>query len=100
MGRLRETVDVARVMAFLATDLSEWIDGQVIRVNGGFTVCWYLCCSILALCKNGPIFAANLCCLFITLVWTVTKGQLYRSSRLQSDPAHFQKVTVLRRVSF
>ncbi|OWM78805.1 NADPH-dependent aldehyde reductase-like protein, chloroplastic isoform X2 [Punica granatum] len=36
MGRLGETEDVAPVVGFLATDASEGINGQVIRVNGGF----------------------------------------------------------------
>nr|ALT06547.1 short-chain type dehydrogenase/reductase-like protein [Acer truncatum] len=35
-GRLGETKDVAPVVGFLATDASEWINGQVIRVNGGY----------------------------------------------------------------
>ncbi|KAJ0982557.1 hypothetical protein J5N97_010812 [Dioscorea zingiberensis] len=35
MGRLGETTDVAPAVGFLATDAAEWINGQVIRVNGG-----------------------------------------------------------------
>lgn len=35
-GRLGQTQDVAPVVGFLATDASEWINGQVIRVNGGY----------------------------------------------------------------
>ncbi|XP_004493647.1 NADPH-dependent aldehyde reductase-like protein, chloroplastic [Cicer arietinum] len=35
-GRLGETKDIASVVGFLATDASEWINGQVIRVNGGY----------------------------------------------------------------
>ncbi|KAJ0013158.1 NADPH-dependent aldehyde reductase-like protein, chloroplastic [Pistacia vera] len=34
--RLGETKDVAPVVGFLATDASEWVNGQVIRVNGGY----------------------------------------------------------------
>ncbi|KAK2638176.1 hypothetical protein Ddye_025971 [Dipteronia dyeriana] len=33
-GWLEETKDLASVVGFLATDASEWINGQVIRVNG------------------------------------------------------------------
>ncbi|KAI4296485.1 hypothetical protein L6164_036438 [Bauhinia variegata] len=36
LGRLGETKDVAPVVGFLATDASEWVNGQVIRVNGGY----------------------------------------------------------------
>nr|KYP63782.1 Short-chain type dehydrogenase/reductase [Cajanus cajan] len=36
MGRLGETKDVAPVVAFLATDASEWVNGQILRVNGGY----------------------------------------------------------------
>ncbi|GAV72693.1 adh_short_C2 domain-containing protein [Cephalotus follicularis] len=36
LGRLGETQDVAPVVGFLATDASEWVNGQVIRVNGGY----------------------------------------------------------------
>ncbi|KAH7661544.1 Short-chain dehydrogenase/reductase SDR protein [Dioscorea alata] len=35
MGRLGETKDVAPVVGFLATDAAEWVNGQVVRVNGG-----------------------------------------------------------------
>jgi 3-oxoacyl-[acyl-carrier protein] reductase len=35
-NRLGETKDVAPVVGFLATDASEWVNGQVIRVNGGY----------------------------------------------------------------
>ncbi|OWM78806.1 NADPH-dependent aldehyde reductase-like protein, chloroplastic [Punica granatum] len=34
-GRLAETYDIDRVVGFLASDASEWINGQVIGVNGG-----------------------------------------------------------------
>ncbi|KAG6737507.1 hypothetical protein POTOM_059033 [Populus tomentosa] len=34
-GRLGETKDVAPLVGFLASDAGEWINGQVIRVNGG-----------------------------------------------------------------
>ncbi|MDF2565898.1 MAG: 3-oxoacyl-(acyl-carrier-protein) reductase [Massilibacillus sp.] len=35
-GRLGETADIARVVLFLASEESQWITGQTIRVNGGF----------------------------------------------------------------
>ncbi|GAV59380.1 adh_short_C2 domain-containing protein [Cephalotus follicularis] len=38
LGRLGEPKDINQVVGFLATDAGEWINGQVIRVNGGFTV--------------------------------------------------------------
>ncbi|KAK3405224.1 NADPH-dependent aldehyde reductase-like protein, chloroplastic [Eucalyptus grandis] len=34
-GRLGETKDVAPLVGFLATDAAEWVNGQVIRANGG-----------------------------------------------------------------
>lgn len=36
MGRLGETADVSPVVGFLAGDSSEWVNGQTIRVNGGY----------------------------------------------------------------
>jgi len=36
MGRIAETTDVASVVTFLASDAAAWVNGQVIRVNGGF----------------------------------------------------------------
>ncbi|KAE9599630.1 hypothetical protein Lal_00046027 [Lupinus albus] len=36
LGRLGETKDVAPLVGFLATDSGEWVNGQVIRVNGGY----------------------------------------------------------------
>ncbi|XP_027351960.1 NADPH-dependent aldehyde reductase-like protein, chloroplastic [Abrus precatorius] len=36
MERLGETKDIAPVVAFLASDGGEWVNGQIIRVNGGF----------------------------------------------------------------
>lgn len=36
LGRLGETKDVAPVIGFLASDAGEWVNGQVIRVNGGY----------------------------------------------------------------
>ncbi|KAL5719833.1 3-oxoacyl-[acyl-carrier-protein] reductase [Ranunculus cassubicifolius] len=36
LGRLGEIEDVAPVVGFLAGDNSEWINGQTIRVNGGY----------------------------------------------------------------
>ncbi|XP_043690856.1 NADPH-dependent aldehyde reductase-like protein, chloroplastic [Telopea speciosissima] len=38
LGRLGETQDITHIVGFLASDSGEWINGQVIRVNGGFTV--------------------------------------------------------------
>ncbi|KAE8098366.1 hypothetical protein FH972_016435 [Carpinus fangiana] len=38
LGRLGEPKDVTHVVGFLASDAGEWINGQVIRVNGGFVV--------------------------------------------------------------
>ncbi|CAL4933769.1 unnamed protein product [Urochloa decumbens] len=35
MGRIAETTDIAPVVAFLASEASYWVNGQVIRVNGG-----------------------------------------------------------------
>nr|CAB3494542.1 unnamed protein product [Digitaria exilis] len=36
MGRLAETTEVASVVTFLVSDAAAWVNGQVIRVNGGF----------------------------------------------------------------
>nr|CAD1827510.1 unnamed protein product [Ananas comosus var. bracteatus] len=36
LGRIGETKDVAPVVGFLVSDAAEWVNGQVIRVNGGF----------------------------------------------------------------
>ncbi|XP_056158396.1 NADPH-dependent aldehyde reductase-like protein, chloroplastic [Syzygium oleosum] len=38
LGRLGEGKDVAEVVGFLASDAGEWVNGQVIRVNGGFVI--------------------------------------------------------------
>ena len=38
LGRLGEPRDVAQVVGFLAGDAGEWINGQVIRVNGGLVI--------------------------------------------------------------
>ncbi|XP_042481459.1 NADPH-dependent aldehyde reductase-like protein, chloroplastic [Macadamia integrifolia] len=38
LGRLGEPQDIGHIVGFLASDAGEWINGQVIRVNGGFTV--------------------------------------------------------------
>ena len=35
MGRIGETKDVTPLVGFLCTDEGEWVNGQVIRVNGG-----------------------------------------------------------------
>lgn len=36
LNRLGVTEDVAPLVGFLATGASEWVNGQVIRVNGGY----------------------------------------------------------------
>ncbi|PKA56973.1 Short-chain type dehydrogenase/reductase [Apostasia shenzhenica] len=36
MGRIGEPTDVAPMVGFLASDAAEWVNGQVIRVNGGY----------------------------------------------------------------
>ncbi|XP_027361451.1 NADPH-dependent aldehyde reductase-like protein, chloroplastic [Abrus precatorius] len=36
LGRLGEAKDIAPVVGFLVSDAAEWINGQVIRVNGGY----------------------------------------------------------------
>jgi 3-oxoacyl-[acyl-carrier protein] reductase len=36
MGRIGEPADVAPIVGFLCTDDAGWINGQVIRVNGGY----------------------------------------------------------------
>ncbi|KAF0901963.1 hypothetical protein E2562_011793 [Oryza meyeriana var. granulata] len=36
MGRIGEPMDVAPVVGFLCSDAAGWINGQVIRVNGGY----------------------------------------------------------------
>ncbi|KAF6134248.1 hypothetical protein GIB67_010047 [Kingdonia uniflora] len=36
LSRLGETKDVAPIVGFLVTDAGEWINGQVVRANGGF----------------------------------------------------------------
>ncbi|KAG2322928.1 hypothetical protein Bca52824_016141 [Brassica carinata] len=38
MGRIGEPKDVAEIVGFLAGDGGEWINGQVIRTNGGLVV--------------------------------------------------------------
>ncbi|KAG8371807.1 hypothetical protein BUALT_Bualt12G0001600 [Buddleja alternifolia] len=38
LGRLGQPNDVAQIIGFLASDAGEWVNGQVIRVNGGFVV--------------------------------------------------------------
>lgn len=35
-GRLGETEDIAGVILFLASEESQWVTGQILRVNGGF----------------------------------------------------------------
>lgn len=36
LGRLGETEDIAGVILFLASEESQWVTGQTLRVNGGF----------------------------------------------------------------
>ncbi len=36
LGRIGEVEDIARVVAFLASEDARWITGQNLRVNGGF----------------------------------------------------------------
>ncbi|CAI9782714.1 unnamed protein product [Fraxinus pennsylvanica] len=38
LGRLGEPNDIAQLVGFLVTDAGEWVNGQVIRANGGFVV--------------------------------------------------------------
>ncbi|KAL2480403.1 NAD(P)-binding Rossmann-fold superfamily protein [Abeliophyllum distichum] len=38
LGRLGEPNDIAQLVGFLVTNAGEWVNGQVIRVNGGFVV--------------------------------------------------------------
>ncbi|KAM7250353.1 hypothetical protein ACFE04_022236 [Oxalis oulophora] len=38
LGRLGEPKDITPIVGLLATDAGEWINGQVIRANGGYTV--------------------------------------------------------------
>lgn len=38
LNRLGEPKDVSQLVGFLAADAGEWINGQIIRVNGGFAV--------------------------------------------------------------
>jgi 3-oxoacyl-[acyl-carrier protein] reductase len=38
LGRIGQPLDVARVALFLASELSEWMTGQTISVNGGTTM--------------------------------------------------------------
>lgn len=38
LGRLGQPKDVAQLVGFLATDAGEWINGQIVRVNGGLVI--------------------------------------------------------------
>ncbi|XP_010450301.1 PREDICTED: short-chain type dehydrogenase/reductase-like [Camelina sativa] len=38
MGRIGEPKDISEIVGFLAGDGGEWINGQVIRANGGFVI--------------------------------------------------------------
>ncbi|XP_050212808.1 uncharacterized protein LOC126664459 [Mercurialis annua] len=38
LGRLGQPKDISEIVGFLASDAGEWINGQVIRANGGFIV--------------------------------------------------------------
>ena len=35
-GRIGEVKEISPVVGFLATDSAEWVNGQIIRVNGGY----------------------------------------------------------------
>jgi NAD(P)-dependent dehydrogenase (short-subunit alcohol dehydrogenase family) len=37
LGRIGEPDDVADAVLFFASDMSRWVTGQVLSVNGGFT---------------------------------------------------------------
>ncbi|MDP8958841.1 MAG: SDR family oxidoreductase [Actinomycetota bacterium] len=37
LGRLGEPIDIANAILFLASDLSDWITGQVLSVSGGYS---------------------------------------------------------------
>ncbi|XP_058738041.1 NADPH-dependent aldehyde reductase-like protein, chloroplastic [Vicia villosa] len=37
-GRIGEVKEISTVVGFLATDSAEWVNGQIIRVNGGYIV--------------------------------------------------------------
>ncbi|KAI4356386.1 hypothetical protein L6164_000413 [Bauhinia variegata] len=38
LGRLGETKDISPLVGFLVSDAGEWINGQIVRANGGFVV--------------------------------------------------------------
>jgi 3-oxoacyl-[acyl-carrier protein] reductase len=38
-GRMGRPLDVARAVAFFASDESEYITGQVLAIDGGMTMC-------------------------------------------------------------
>ncbi|KAK9290543.1 hypothetical protein L1049_008713 [Liquidambar formosana] len=38
LSRLGEPKDITQIVGFLASDAGEWINGQIVRVNGGFVV--------------------------------------------------------------
>nr|DAD29400.1 TPA_asm: hypothetical protein HUJ06_030868 [Nelumbo nucifera] len=38
LGRIGEPKDIAQLVGFIACDAGEWVNGQVIRINGGFVV--------------------------------------------------------------
>ena len=37
LGRIGQPADIAKVIAFLASPAADWITGQVINAEGGFT---------------------------------------------------------------
>lgn len=39
LGRTGETEDVARVIAFLASDEASWMTGQNVAIDGGIGLC-------------------------------------------------------------
>ena len=38
LGRLGQPTDIASAVAFLASQRAEWITGQVLSVNGGYSM--------------------------------------------------------------
>ena len=39
LGRLTTPDDIAKVVAFLATDQAQWMNGSILTVDGGESVC-------------------------------------------------------------
>ena len=47
LGRFGKPDDVANVVAFLSSDLSDYITGETIHVNGGMYMAWQFVLIIL-----------------------------------------------------